>query len=90
MTKLSVTRHKIATLTNARGEDYPNLVKTVKHIIQYVADGITIQPRLDERHIKYTDAYDLKEYITTELNTVGNPSKNFINMVSKVKPDQIL
>ncbi len=89
MTKLSVNINKIATLRNARGEDYPNLVKTAKDIIKFGAEGITIHPRPDERHIKYSDAYDLKQTISTELNIEGNPSKKFINMVSEVKPDQV-
>ena len=89
MTKLSVNINKIATLRNARGEDYPNLVKTAKDIIKFGAEGITIHPRPDERHIKYSDAYDLKQNISTELNIEGNPSKKFINMVSEVKPDQV-
>ena len=89
MTKLSVNINKIATLRNARGEDYPNLVKTAKDIIKFGAEGITIHPRPDERHIKYSDAYDLKQTISTELNIEGNPSKKFINMVCEVKPDQV-
>ena len=89
MTKLSVNVNKIATLRNARGEDYPNLVKTAKDIIKFGAEGITIHPRPDERHIKYSDAYDLKQNISTELNIEGNPSKKFINMVCEVKPDQV-
>ena len=89
MTKLSVNINKIATLRNARGEDYPNLVKTTKDIIKFGAEGITIHPRPDERHIKYSDAYDLKQNISTELNIEGNPSKKFINMVCEVKPDQV-
>ena len=89
MTKLSVNINKIATLRNARGEDYPNLVKTAKDIINFGAEGITIHPRPDERHIKYSDAYDLKQNISTELNIEGNPSKKFINMVCEVKPDQV-
>ena len=89
MTKLSVNINKIATLRNARGEDYPNLVKTAKDIIKFGAEGITIHPRPDERHIKYHDAYDLKQNISTELNIEGNPSKKFINMVCEVKPDQV-
>ena len=89
MTRLSVNINKIATLRNARGEDYPNLVKTAKDIIKFGAEGITIHPRPDERHIKYSDAYDLKQNISTELNIEGNPSKKFINMVSEVKPDQV-
>tara|TARA_Y100000992_G_scaffold261730_1_gene197214 strand:+ start:51 stop:485 length:435 start_codon:yes stop_codon:yes gene_type:complete len=89
MTKLSVNINKIATLRNARGEDYPNLVTTTKDIIKFGAEGITIHPRPDERHIKYSDAYDLKQNISTELNIEGNPSKKFINMVCEVKPDQV-
>ena len=89
MTKLSVNINKIATLRNARGEDYPNLVKTAKNIIKFGAEGITIHPRPDERHIKYSDVYDLKQNISTELNIEGNPSKKFINMVCEVKPDQV-
>ena len=89
MTKLSVNINKIATLRNARGEDYPNLVKTAKNIIKFGAEGITKHPRPDERHIKYSDAYDLKQNISTELNIEGNPSKKFINMVCEVKPDQV-
>ena len=89
MTKLSVNINKIATLRNARGEDYPNLVKTAKDIIKFGAEGITIHPRPDERHIKYSDAYDLKQNISTELNIEGNPSKKFINMVCEVKPNQV-
>ena len=89
MTKLSVNINKIATLRNARGEDYPNLLKTAKDIIKFGAEGITIHPRPDERHIKYSDAYDLKQNISTELNIEGNPSKKFVNMVCEVKPDQV-
>ena len=89
MTKLSVNINKIATLRNARGEDYPNLVKTANDIIKFGAEGITIHPRPDERHIKYSDAYDLKQNISTELNIEGNPSKKFVNMVCEVKPDQV-
>ena len=89
MTKLSVNINKIATLRNARGEDHPHLVKTAKDIIKFGAQGITIHPRPDERHIKYSDAYDLKENITTELNIEGNPSRKFVDMVSEVKPDQV-
>jgi pyridoxine 5-phosphate synthase len=89
MTKLSVNINKIATLRNARGEDYPNLVKTAQDIIKFGAEGITIHPRPDERHIKYSDAYDLKQNISTELNIEGNPSKKFIKMVCELKPDQV-
>ena len=86
MTKLSVNINKIATLRNARGEDYPNLVKTAKDIIKFGAEGITIHPRPDERHIKYSDVYDLKQNISTELNIeglIGSPClvPDIINMV---------
>ena len=67
--RLGVNIDHVATLRNARGEDYPNLVKTAQDIIKFGAEGITIHPRPDERHIKYSDAYDLKQNISTELNT---------------------
>ena len=89
MTKLSVNINKIATLRNARGGNTPNLLKMAEDIQRFGADGITIHPRPDERHIKYSDVYDLKQNISTELNIEGNPSKKFINMVCEVKPDQV-
>ena len=89
MTRLSVNINKIATLRNARGEDYPNLLKTAQDIISYGAQGITIHPRPDERHIRYSDAFNLKENISTELNIEGNPSKKFIDLVTEIKPEQV-
>ena len=89
MTRLSVNINKIATLRNARGEDYPNLLKTAQDIISYGAQGITIHPRPDERHIRYFDAFNLKENISTELNIEGNPSKKFIDLVTEIKPEQV-
>jgi len=89
MTRLSVNINKIATLRNARGEDYPNLLKTAQDIISYGAQGITIHPRPDERHIRYSDAFSLKENISTELNIEGNPSKKFIDLVTEIKPEQV-
>ena len=89
MTRLSVNINKIATLRNARGEDYPNLLKTAQDIISYGAQGITIHPRPDERHIRYFDAFNLKENISTELNIEGNPSKKFIDLVTDIKPEQV-
>ena len=71
MTKLSVNINKIATLRNARGEDYPNLVQTAQDIIDFGAQGITIHPRPDERHIRYSDANMLNEKINSELNIEG-------------------
>ena len=89
MTRLSVNINKIATLRNARGEDYPNLLKTAQDIISYGGQGITIHPRPDERHIRYSDAFNLKENISTELNIEGNPSKKFIDLVTEIKPEQV-
>ena len=89
MTKLSVNINKIATLRNARGEDYPNLVKSALDIIGFGAQGITVHPRPDERHIRYSDAYMLKEKINCELNIEGNPNTNFIKLVNEIKPSQV-
>jgi len=89
MTRLSVNINKIATLRNARGEDYPNLLKTAQDIISYGGQGITIHPRPDERHIRYSDAFNLKENISAELNIEGNPSKKFIDLVTEIKPEQV-
>ncbi len=89
MTKLSVNINKIATLRNSRGGDTPNLVQTAIDIQEFGAQGITIHPRPDERHIKYQDAYDLKPIITTEYNIEGNPIKKFIDLVLEVKPTQV-
>ena len=89
MTKLSVNVNKIATLRNSRGGDVPNLIKVVRDIESFGAEGITIHPRPDERHIRYQDAYDLKEVVTTEYNIEGNPIPNFMEMVLKIKPTQV-
>ena len=89
MTKLSVNVNKIATLRNARGGNVPDLVKTVKDIESFGAQGITIHPRPDERHIRYQDARDLKAIVKTELNIEGNPVEKFINLVLEVQPAQV-
>tara|TARA_S200000501_G_C20667002_1_gene674524 strand:+ start:129 stop:842 length:714 start_codon:yes stop_codon:yes gene_type:complete len=89
MTILSVNINKIATLRNARGENYPNLLNTALDIVKFGAQGITIHPRPDERHIRYKDARDLKKYISCELNIEGNPIKKFIDLVNEVKPKQV-
>lgn len=89
MTKLSVNINKIATLRNARGGNTPNLVQVAVDIQNYGAQGITIHPRPDERHITYQDAYDLKPVITTEYNIEGNPIQNFIDLVLANKPTQV-
>lgn len=89
MTKLSVNVNKIATLRNARGGDVPNLVKAAKDIQDFGAEGITIHPRPDERHIKYQDAFDLRPVVHTELNIEGNPIPKFVDLVLAVKPEQV-
>ncbi|MBK6609587.1 MAG: pyridoxine 5'-phosphate synthase [Sphingobacteriales bacterium] len=87
-TCLSVNVNKIATLRNARGGNIPNVVQVALDIEQFGADGITVHPRHDERHIKYTDVYALKEVITTEFNIEGYPDTRFMQMVCDVKPTQ--
>jgi pyridoxine 5-phosphate synthase len=89
MTKLSVNINKIATIRNARGGNYPNLVQVAKDVQLFGAQGITIHPRPDERHIKYQDAYDLKEVVVTEYNIEGNPIPKFMDMVLQIKPTQV-
>ena len=89
MTKLSVNVNKIATLRNSRGGNVPNLLKVASDIESFGAEGITIHPRPDERHIRYQDAYDLKEIVKTEYNIEGNPIPNFMEIVLKIKPTQV-
>ncbi|WKK65462.1 pyridoxine 5'-phosphate synthase [Lutimonas zeaxanthinifaciens] len=89
MTKLSVNINKIATLRNARGGNVPDLLKVARDIQDFGAQGITIHPRPDERHIRYQDALDLKDVVTTEFNIEGNPIPEFVDLVLKVKPDQV-
>ena len=89
MTKLSVNINKIATLRNARGGDNPNVVKAAKDIQSYGAEGITVHPRPDERHIRYQDVYDLREVVYTEFNIEGYPSEQFVDLVSDVRPEQV-
>ena len=89
MTKLSVNINKIATLRNSRGGDTPNLLQVAKDIQEFGAEGITIHPRPDERHIRYQDAYDLKSLVTTEYNIEGNPIDKFTKMVLEIKPTQV-
>lgn len=89
MTKLSVNINKIATLRNSRGGNVPNLLKVAKDIENFGAEGITIHPRPDERHIKYQDARDLAKTVTTEFNIEGNPIQSFIDLVLETKPKQV-
>ena len=88
MTFLSVNVNKIATLRNARGEDSPNVVQVALDCERFGADGITVHPRPDERHITRQDVYDLAEVVTTEFNIEGYPNQRFIDLVSEVKPAQ--
>ena len=89
MTKLSVNVNKIATLRNARGGDVPNVVNVSVDLEKFGAQGITIHPRPDERHIRYQDARDLKKIVTTEFNIEGNPVQKFIDLVLEVNPAQV-
>jgi pyridoxine 5-phosphate synthase len=89
MTKLSVNINKIATLRNARGGNVPDLLKVAADIQKFGAEGITIHPRPDERHIHYQDARNLKSIVYTEYNIEGNPQHNFIELVLECKPDQV-
>ena len=89
MTKLSVNINKIATLRNARGGNVPDLLKVATDIQKFGAEGITIHPRPDERHIRYQDARDLKAIVYTEYNIEGNPEQTFIDLVLQIKPTQV-
>ena len=89
MKKLSVNINKIATLRNARGGNVPDVVEAARRIERYGADGITVHPRPDERHIRRSDVYLLKEAITTEFNVEGYPSADFMDLVLQVKPHQV-
>ena len=90
MTRLSVNINKIATLRNSRGGDNPNLVQVAKDCERFGAEGITVHPRPDERHIRYQDVYDLSKILTTEFNIEGNPKETkFVELVLANKPHQV-
>lgn len=89
MTNLSVNINKVATIRNARGGNVPDLVKVAVDCERFGAQGITVHPRPDERHIRYQDVYDLRPLVKTEFNIEGYPSRTFIEMVLKVKPEQV-
>lgn len=90
MTKLSVNINKIATLRNSRGGNKPDVIQTAIDIQTFGAEGITVHPRPDERHIRYADVYELKRIITTEFNIEGNPrEQKFVDLVLANKPDQV-
>ncbi len=90
MTKLSVNINKLATLRNSRGGNNPDLLRSAKDIERFGADGITVHPRPDERHIRYVDVYALKEMVTTEFNIEGNcAEQSFVDLVLANKPSQV-
>lgn len=89
MTKLSVNVNKIATLRNSRGGNVPDLLKVAVDVQKFGAEGITVHPRPDERHIRYQDVFDLKNIVVTEFNIEGNPIPKFMDLVLKVKPTQV-
>lgn len=88
MTRLSVNINKIATLRNARGGNNPNLIKAALDCERFGAQGITVHPRPDERHIRYADVFELKKVVTTEFNIEGYPDERFLNMLKEVRPAQ--
>ncbi|MFM7311467.1 MAG: pyridoxine 5'-phosphate synthase [Flavobacteriales bacterium] len=89
MTKLSVNINKVATLRNARGGNVPDVVRVAKDLESFGADGITVHPRPDERHIRKSDVFALKEVITTEFNIEGYPSEDFLQLIESARPHQV-
>lgn len=89
MIRLSVNINKIATLRNARGGDVPNVLKAAIDLQQFGAQGITVHPRPDERHIRYADVRALRSVVHTEFNVEGYPSEDFLQLVEEVRPDQV-
>ena len=89
MTRLSVNVNKIATLRNARGGSVPNVAQAATRIQQFGAQGITVHPRPDERHITYADVRELREVVTTEFNVEGYPSTSFLELVLEARPEQV-
>ena len=89
MTRLSVNINKIATLRNARGGNLPNVLKAALDCERFGAEGITVHPRPDQRHIRYQDVHDLKPVLTTEFNIEGNPIPEFMDLVLEIRPAQV-
>ena len=89
MTKLSVNINKVATIRNARGGNVPNVLQVALDCEKFGAEGITVHPRPDERHIRYSDVRELKQHLTTEFNIEGYPCQSFIDLVLEVKPTQV-
>ncbi|MEZ4825905.1 MAG: pyridoxine 5'-phosphate synthase [Bacteroidia bacterium] len=88
MVNLSVNLNKVALIRNSRGKNLPDLAQVARDCVKFGADGITLHPRPDERHARKQDIYDLKSFLTVELNVEGYPSEDFLRMVESVKPDQ--
>ena len=88
VTRLSVNINKIATLRNARGGNNPNVIQAAIDCERFGAQGITVHPRPDERHIRYTDVVELKDVVTTELNVEGYPDDRFLKLIGEVRPAQ--
>ncbi|KGN70668.1 pyridoxamine 5'-phosphate oxidase [Porphyromonas gulae] len=89
MTRLSVNVNKIATLRNARGGNVPDVLQVALDCERFGAQGITVHPRPDERHIRRSDVYDLKKALTTEFNIEGNPDERFIRLIEEIRPEQV-
>lgn len=89
MTVLSVNINKIALIRNSRGSNYPDLIKVAQDIERFGAQGITVHPRPDERHVKFSDCAELKSICTTEFNIEGYPSERFLKLIEEVKPHQV-
>jgi pyridoxine 5-phosphate synthase len=89
MARLSVNINKIATLRNARGGNVPDLIEAAKNCESFGAEGITVHPRPDERHIRYADVHDLKKVVRTEFNIEGYPDTSFLELVKTVRPEQV-
>ena len=89
MTRLSVNINKVATLRNARGQNTPNLIQVARDVERFGAEGITVHPRPDQRHIRYDDVRDLSAVVTSEFNVEGYPNQQFIDLVKEVKPAQV-
>ena len=89
MTKLSVNINKVATIRNSRGGDTPNIVQVAVDCQRFGAEGITVHPRPDQRHIRYADVFDLQAKVHTEFNIEGNPSQEFISLIRKIRPTQV-
>ena len=89
MTNLSVNINKVATIRNARGGNVPNLIQVAIDCERFGAQGITVHPRPDERHIRYKDVYELKQVVKTEFNIEGYPSETFMKLIEDIKPAQV-